>query len=137
MGTSDDKVDRLSRLPRPLLRRLDQAAAAVILTVSLAAIMVSLYVRGAHRGRLIEIDRAEPQSVEFKVDINAADWPELTLLPGIGETLARRIVQSREEDGPFLDHDDLRRVHGIGPKTLDAVQPYLLPMPNADGLVGR
>lgn len=134
MGTSDDNQPRL---PRPLLRRLDQAAVAVILAVSLGAIMLSLFVRGAHRGRLIEIDRAQPQTVEFKVDLNQAEWPELTLLPGIGETLARRIVQSREEDGPFLDHNDLQRVHGIGPKTLNAVQPYLLPMPNADGLVGR
>jgi len=134
MGTSDEKQPRL---PRPLLRRLDQAAVAVILAVSLGAITVSLFVRGAHRGQLIEIDRADPQTVEFKVDLNRADWPELTLLPGIGETLARRIDQSRKEDGPFLDHNDLQRVHGIGPKTLDAVRPYLLPMPDADGLVGR
>jgi len=59
------------------------------------------------------------------------------VLPGIGETLARRIVQSRVEDGPFLDRNDLRRAYGIGPKTLDAVRLHLLPMANADALVGR
>jgi competence protein ComEA len=134
MGTYDEKADRM---PRPLLQRLDQATVAVILAVSLAAITVSLFVRGARRGGLIEIDRAEPQSVEFKVDINEADWPELTLLPGIGETLARRIVQSRKEDGPFLDHDQLQRVHGIGPKTLEAIRPHLLPIPDADALAGH
>lgn len=63
-----------------------------------------------------------------------SSWPELAQLPQIGETLARRIVESREADGPFLDHDDLLRVRGIGPKTLEGIRPYLLPMPDAEGL---
>jgi len=123
--------------PRPLLRHFDQAVVALVLGLSLTAITASLISRGARRGNLIEIDRAEPQTVDFKIDINEANWPEFALLPGVGETLARRIVDSRENDGPFLDHDDLRRVRGIGPKTLDAARPYLLPMPDADALAGR
>jgi len=63
------------------------------------------------------------------------------LLPEIGESLAKRIVESRDADGPFADHDDLQRVRGIGPKTLDRVRPYLLPMPNratvVDGRPGQ
>ncbi|MBU4271375.1 MAG: helix-hairpin-helix domain-containing protein [Planctomycetes bacterium] len=93
--------------------------------------------QGGWRGRLIEIDRAEPLVARFEVDINAADWPELILLPGIGETLAQRIVASRESDGPFADHDDLRRVQGIGPKTLERIRPYLRPMPNAENVAGK
>ena len=65
------------------------------------------------------------------MDLNEADWPELAQLPDIGETLARRIVESRNRDGPFLDHEDLQRVRGIGPRTLDRVRPYLRPMPEA------
>jgi competence protein ComEA len=107
---------------------------AVILGLSLAAIGVWLLSRDAHRGNLIEIDRAGPQTVTFQIDMNEADWPEFALLPGVGETLARRIVESREKDGPFLDHEDLQRVSGIGPKTLDAARPYLMPMPDADAL---
>jgi len=67
----------------------------------------------------------------FQVDINQAEWPELSQLPGIGPTLALRIVESRQNDGPFRGHDDLRRVRGIGPRTLQRITPYLVPMPEA------
>lgn len=122
----------------PLLwGRLDQASVAALLALSCLGIGAGLLVRGYHRGALLEIDRAPPQTVEFRVDINRAAWPELTLLPGVGETLARRIVANREQAGPFLDHADLRRVPGIGPKTLEAIRPYLLPIPPAENVAGR
>jgi competence protein ComEA len=68
--------------------------------------------------------------------INQADWPELAELPEIGPTLARRIVESRESAGPFADHEDLRRVRGIGPLTLERMRPYLLPMPVSGAVAG-
>ena len=58
-------------------------------------------------------------------------------MPGIGKTLARRIVASRKTHGPFLDHEELQRVHGIGPRTLDRVRPYLRPMPSARNVADR
>ena len=102
---------------------------AALVAVALAAMVGWWIAHGGWRGRLIEIDRAEPLTARFEVDINAADWPELMQLPGIGETLAHRIVDSRKTAGPFADHDDLRRVRGIGPKTLEQIRPYLRPMP--------
>ena len=71
------------------------------------------------------------------MDINSADWPELLQLPGIGETLAHRIVESRQSRGPFADNDDLRRVRGIGPKTLEQIRPYLRPMPDSKSVAGK
>ena len=123
--------------PRLWLRRLDQVTVAVLLSLSWLAIIVGLFVRGYHRGHLIEIDRGDPSRVEFRVDINQAEWTELSLLPGIGEALARQIVAAREADGPYRDHDALRRVRGIGPKTLEAIRPYLVPVPAADAVVGQ
>jgi competence protein ComEA len=111
-----------------VLRRLDQAVAAVVLVLALAGIAGHWLWQGRLAGRLIEIDRAEPIAIDFKIDINQADWPELCLMPGIGEQLSKRIVAEREANGPFRDFDDLRRVRGIGPKTLDGMKPYLLPM---------
>jgi competence protein ComEA len=120
-----------------LLRRADQAAVAVLVLVGLGAMAAWWLSQGGQQGRLIELERAEPQTARFQVDINTADWPEMAQLPGIGETLARRIVESRQTDGPYLDHDDLQRVRGIGPKTLEQIRPYLLPMPEGKALAGR
>ena len=117
---------------RPVLRRMDQAAAATVVMFALAGIGVYWFVHGGHRGELIEIDRAQPISARYLVDINSAQWPELAELPEVGETLARRIVESRAATGPFGDHDDLLRVNGIGPRTLEKLRPYLLPMPNQE-----
>ncbi len=123
--------------PYWLLRRVDQVSVAVLVMLGLGASVGWWVSQGGLQGRLIEVERAEPRVVRFQVDLNQADWPELVQLPGIGPALARRIVESRQEAGPFVDHKDLQRVRGIGPKTLDRVRPYLLPMPDGDALVGR
>jgi len=115
-----------------MLRRAEQTAVAALVAGALAAMAGWWAVHGGPRGRLIEIERAEPLSARFEVDINEADWPELMQLPGIGQTLAQRIVDSRRTDGPFPDHEALRRVRGIGPKTLDGIRPYLRAMPGGN-----
>jgi competence protein ComEA len=120
--------------PRPLLRRMDQVAVATLVLFALVGMGLYWFVQGGHRGELIEIDRAEPLTARYLVDINTAEWPELAELPEVGETLARRIVESRATAGPFGDHDDLLRVNGIGPRTLDTLRPYLLPMPDQDAV---
>jgi competence protein ComEA len=119
-------------LPRLVLRRFDQAAAAAVLVVALGLLAGHWIWHGQLRGRLVEIDRAEPIAIQLQIDVNVADWPELCLMPGIGEQLARRIVAERTEHGPFRDWDDLRRVRGIGPRTLQGMKPYLLPMADLD-----
>ena len=131
MGPQDNSTNGSPPESGLLLRRLDQAAIALILAVSLGVIVLSWNFRGCRRGGMIDIERTTPQAVEFQVDVNTADWPELSLLPDVGEVLAKRIVESRQKDGPFVDHGDLRRVSGIGPKTLEGLRPYLLPLPGA------
>ena len=85
----------------------------------------------------MEIEKAAPQMAQFQVDINKAQWPELATLPGVGRKLAERIVQSRVEKGPFSDIDDLRRVRGIGARTLDSLRPYLQPIPGREAVAGK
>ncbi|HEX3728056.1 MAG TPA: helix-hairpin-helix domain-containing protein [Pirellulales bacterium] len=111
------------------MRRIDQAVVAGLTLVALASLALYWVAQGGVRGRLIEIDRAARQTASFEVDVNEADWPELSQLPEIGETLARRIVESRLAEGPFADLDELRRVRGIGPKTLERIKPHLRPIP--------
>ncbi len=53
------------------------------------------------------------------INLNRASAGQLTRLPGIGPKLARRIVDDRNQRGPFKSVDDLSRVKGIGKKTLE------------------
>ena len=59
------------------------------------------------------------------LDVNGCQWPELCLLPGISETLARRIVDHRQQHGPFRHLDDLQSVAGVGPRTLARLRPWV------------
>jgi competence ComEA-like helix-hairpin-helix protein len=119
-----------------LLRRTEQGVAAVLTAAGVAALVAwSIYHSGS-QSRTIEIEKAQPQSAQFQVDINKAQWPELATLPGVGRKLAERIVESRQENGPFADLDELRRVRGIGPRTLESLRPYLRPMPSRQAVAG-
>ena len=67
----------------------------------------------------LEMDRA-----------TASDWERL---PGIGPSLAARIVADRAERGPFQTPEGLLRVRGIGPRTLERIRPYLARAPVDSG----
>lgn len=56
------------------------------------------------------------------VNVNRATAAELAALPGIGLSLAARIVASREAEGPFRTLDDLLRVPGIGAAKLQRLR---------------
>jgi competence protein ComEA len=122
--------------PSWLWKRADQVTIGALVLSALISMTVWWCFQGGANGRLIEIDRQSKLQARFVVDVNEADWPELAQLPGIGQTLAQRIVASREERGRFVDHSELRRVRGIGPKTLEKIKPYLRPIPPAENVAG-
>jgi competence protein ComEA len=119
-----------------LLRSADQVVVALLVTVGLAALGLWCVRQGWLEGRMVDIEQSQPTRVEFLVDINEADWPELSELPNIGETLARRIVEYRQANGPFRDLNELRRVQGIGPKTLESMKPHLIPVADLETVAG-
>jgi len=54
------------------------------------------------------------QVEEGKVDLNTATAADLEALPGIGPTYARRIIEYRQQKGPFTDISQIKEVQGIG-----------------------
>ena len=70
--------------------------------------------------------RAAEETAVEKININTAAREELEGLPGIGETLAGRIVEYRQENGAFTEPEDLLAVKGIGEKTLEEIREYVI-----------
>jgi competence protein ComEA len=62
------------------------------------------------------------EDIQTKIDINQAGVEQLVTIPGINRVLAERIIQER----PFARLEDLRRVRGIGSKSLESMRPYLV-----------
>lgn len=108
-------------------RRPDQQVLGASVLVCLSGLGVWWAVAAGWRGGLVEYDTLPHDPPQFLVDVNSAPWPELAQLPGIGETLARRIVESRQVEGPFQRVEDLQRVRGIGPKTVERIAPFVAP----------
>lgn len=73
----------------------------------------------------IEIERQPERTYDFRIDINSASWVEWTQIEGIGQMTAEKIVADRDSKGAFRSVQDLLRVKGIGPKTLEKMRPFL------------
>jgi competence protein ComEA len=60
-----------------------------------------------------------------KVNINTADLAALESLPGIGPSLAQRILDYRQAHGSFARIEDIMGVSGIGPATFEGIQDLI------------
>ncbi|MDE1921674.1 MAG: helix-hairpin-helix domain-containing protein [Candidatus Omnitrophica bacterium] len=61
----------------------------------------------------------------FTININTARADQLQMLPGIGATLAQRILVYRRQNGPFRSLQDLRHVKGITAKRLRQIKELI------------
>lgn len=93
-------------------------SAFLVLTAMQACGLVARHIESA---RVEGVPFAEP----VRFDPNVASIAELALLPGIGRGRAAAIVLHRVRHGPFERIDDLGRVDGIGPKTVDRLRSLL------------
>ena len=74
---------------------------------------------------MVDYDDALFQPAAYTVNVNVAEWPELAQLPGVGPSLARRIVEFRVEHGAFDSPQQLLDVPGVGDITLRGMLPYI------------
>lgn len=70
---------------------------------------------------VIEATSDHEQTEDLRPDINDMSKAQLMTIPGIGETLAERIVKYREANGPYRSMDELLNVEGIGEKKLQQI----------------
>jgi competence ComEA-like helix-hairpin-helix protein len=113
----------------------DAHYALVVLFSVLAAVIVARWEGRTHPPlvKAVAPEPARPASTQEGaalrdgrgIDPNRASASELELLPSVGPSLAKRIVAARETGGPFHSPEDLRRVKGIGAKTLEKLKPWL------------
>ena len=61
------------------------------------------------------------------VSLSAATAEQLDALPGIGPVTAQKIVQFRQQHGPFQSVDGLDAIPGIGPARIAALQGLVVP----------
>jgi competence protein ComEA len=107
----------------------------LLVITALYVICICIFVGSSQHtanGMFVEINSDQQSTVsnaaitpDGKININVATVAELTYLSGIGEVLAQRIVEYREENGPFSQPADLLNVKGIGETKLNNIIHYI------------
>ena len=81
-----------------------------------------------HGLRLVPIPVAsDPPRPGFRINLVHAGPEALGLLPGIGSIMAARIIDWRRQGHRIEDADQLRAIHGIGPRTIENIRPWVTP----------
>ena len=113
---------RITRTARLAARCAMAAAAAGVIVLAAGGDMVSAAPAKAPRAaKSVDGEAAD----KTPVDINTADAEKLASLPGIGASIAQRIVDYRKEHGPFKSVDELVNVRGVGDKLLARLRDRL------------
>ena len=73
---------------------------------------------------VIELSNADPSPLS--IDLNQDPWERLTLIPGLGKTLAQRIVTFREARGGFRTLDEVKSIPGIPDRAIEEASPWLV-----------
>ena len=80
---------------------------------------------------------ARPAAPAQSVNVNTATVAQFEALPGIGPSMAQRIVAYRDKNGPFKKLEDLMNIQGIGEKSFLKLRPLLTMGGQGDAKAGK
>lgn len=77
-------------------------------------------------GNNVIVQEVNEKGGNKKVNINTATQSELENLPGVGEAIASRIIEYRQQNGKFSKVEDLQNVKGIGDAKFNNMKEYVM-----------
>ena len=80
----------------------------------------------AEQGKDKKKSKKEQALIGVTININTAGKDELIKLPGVGESMAEKIMQYRTEHNGFKKPEDIMKVKGIGKKKFEKIKPYII-----------
>ena len=125
-GTKTESTEVLGFRPQ------DRRVMIVLTSVLLLWLTIEWIVVATRRPNPLLLQRGPEFQAQFRVNVNESIWVDWIQLEGIGPSLAQRIVTDRNLNGPFSSIEDVTRVQGIGPATLDRIRPWLTMGHNAN-----
>lgn len=84
------------------------------------------YIREGAGENVISDNVVQDDKKIIKVNINTANLDKLQTLPGIGEAMAKRIIEYRTENGKFQSIEDIKNVSGIGDSKFEKIKEYIV-----------
>ncbi len=100
-------------------------AAQRVLIVLAAVLALAALLGGKSSQRSAAVSVPDDPGLDVRLDLNSATSADLETLPGVGASLAGRIVAYRSTHGPFHSVEELRQVPGFGEKLVAALRPLL------------
>ena len=70
-------------------------------------------------------DNSKREVKDSKININTATQTQLETIPGIGPSIALKIIAYREENGEFKTIEDIKEVSGIGEAKFEKMKDYI------------
>lgn len=83
------------------------------------------YITSESGNNVIKEQNSSTKGANKKVNINTANQSELETLPGIGTSIASRIIEYRQQNGKFQKIEDLQNVKGIGNSKYINIKEYV------------
>jgi comEA protein len=98
--------------------------------LTLSSLSTAEHITLKESAKACELERTSiPASQRFvlglALNINEASQEDLEALPGVGPSVAKAIVEDRKQNGPFGSIEELDRVKGIGPKSIERLREFI------------